>query len=423
MSTTESGTQRAWGVMGINLTNISYFVSGYLLREMVLHLKDGSDDDECSNDNLISQLVRVLKGSALKLESIGYTNFKPVFPLVLDKTVEACVSDLESALQAYHGGATSIELCVDRSQGGVTPSSALIEAVSRRLGSRGVQINVLIRPRAGSFVYTEDEFQLLQAEVDMALEAGATGVVVGILTEDGHIHQPRMRIIKGMCGDTTLTFHRAFDVCAEEPLEALRIVNELGCDRLLTSGRKDSVTHADGLALVRTLYEWSRRASPLSRTGAVQIVAGAGVTTDNVASVIRATGVTAVHSGSGFTRKTVHSFTKGTKQQQAATAAAESGGSLNAAWDEVCRDKVKLMVDNATAAWTADSLSTAEEAGTADSLATTIDGADEPGSCGGAHADDDAAAFIVVEEGARANTAPNSTYVTAEEDPAPQPAR
>ena len=92
--------------------------------------------------------------------------------------VEVCLSDLTSAVNAAEGGATSIELCVDRvSAGGVTPSYGLICAVVKKVAAinKDVQVNVLIRPRDGDFVYSEDEFNIILDDIGAAKRGGAHG--------------------------------------------------------------------------------------------------------------------------------------------------------------------------------------------------------------------------------------------------------
>lgn len=92
--------------------------------------------------------------------------------------VEVCLSDITSAVNAARGGATSIELCVDRAAaGGVTPSKGLIEKTVQRVTAinSDVVVNVLIRPRDGDFVYSDDEFDIMLADIVTAKEAGAHG--------------------------------------------------------------------------------------------------------------------------------------------------------------------------------------------------------------------------------------------------------
>ena len=69
--------------------------------------------------------------------------------------IEISVSDIESAYQAWSGGANSLELCANRSEGGTTPSLGLVEECLSRFQLQGcLEIHVLIRPRPGNFVYS-----------------------------------------------------------------------------------------------------------------------------------------------------------------------------------------------------------------------------------------------------------------------------
>lgn len=89
--------------------------------------------------------------------------------------IEICVSDYESAKQAIHGGALSLELCSDRSGGGITPSMGLIEQCVQLVKGTEVELHVLIRPRPGDFVYSDDEFEIIQRDIIAAKVAGADG--------------------------------------------------------------------------------------------------------------------------------------------------------------------------------------------------------------------------------------------------------
>ena len=186
----------------------------------------------------------------------------------------------------------------------------------------------------------------------MAKEAGATGIVVGVLDDNGYIHQPRMKLIRDLCSSLglQLTFHRAFDVCSDPPDRALEIIGKLGCDRLLTSGRRDAVIDSEALLLVEKLQRMA--------TGAVQVVAAAGIKPENVASVILATNVRAIHCGSGITSKRIHNYRLGYKED---FKAANASG-LNASWDEVDQHKAARLVENAFNSWR--SLGLIDEVGT-----------------------------------------------------------
>eukprot|EP01031_Cornospumella_fuschlensis_P048418 gene48418-59294_t len=81
------------------------------------------------------------------------------------RIVEICVSDYESAKQAVEGGATSLELCSNRNEGGTTPSLGLIEQCVDLAKGTNVALQVLIRPRPGDFNYTNEEFEIIQRDI------------------------------------------------------------------------------------------------------------------------------------------------------------------------------------------------------------------------------------------------------------------
>ena len=128
----------------------------------------------------------------------------------MDKYVlECCVDSVESALAAAEGGADRLELCSALVIGGVSPGLALFEQVSARCD---LPVRVLLRPRFGDFLYTDYEFQILKREVSLFREAGAEGVVIGCLLEDGGLHMEQMRELIAEAVDMKVTLHRAFDV-------------------------------------------------------------------------------------------------------------------------------------------------------------------------------------------------------------------
>ena len=84
--------------------------------------------------------------------------------------VEACVDAIDAAREAEQGGAGRLELCGELLQGGVTPSAGLIEAVKSKVK---IPVCVLIRPRTGDFLYTDDEIDVMRPQV--GLQPGLLG--------------------------------------------------------------------------------------------------------------------------------------------------------------------------------------------------------------------------------------------------------
>jgi copper homeostasis protein len=204
--------------------------------------------------------------------------------------VEICLSDIESACNARRGGCNSIEVCTDRSQGGVTPSLGLVDEILRRFKG-DLAVNVLIRPRPGNFCYTDNEFEVILRDVIQFVKIGVGGVVVGILTQDGAVDKTRMRRIRALTQGLTLTFHRAFDVC-KDARQALRDIIEIGCDRLLTSGGCSSAY--EGREALRDIVDVIESTEYCR----LKVIAAAGINHKNATSIIENSKVHGVHAGS-----------------------------------------------------------------------------------------------------------------------------
>ena len=195
--------------------------------------------------------------------------------------IEACVNSAMSAIEAQAGGAGRVELCENLHDGGTTPSAGAVRLARERLH---IRLFVMIRPRGGDFLYSEDEFRIMQEDIRVAKELGADGVVFGILRPDGTIDTECMRILCGLARPMGITCHRAFDMTVD-PFRAMDELIDLGIDRILTSGQQP--TAPQGAALIRDLVA---RAA-----GRITIMPGSGVKEHNIVELVRATGVSEVH--------------------------------------------------------------------------------------------------------------------------------
>lgn len=207
-------------------------------------------------------------------------------------SLEVCANSATSAVAAQEGGAVRVELCENLKEGGTTPSHGQI-LVARKL--LHIKLYVLIRPRAGDFLYTDLEYDIMMAEIRYCIEAGCDGVVIGILKPDGTVDKERCLEMVRLAKQSGLgvTFHRAFDMC-NDLYQALEDIIEIGCDRILTSGGKSSAI--EGVNVLNHLVE--------KAAGRISIMPGAGVSESNVADLVHFTKVTEVHSSA---RVSVHS--------------------------------------------------------------------------------------------------------------------
>ncbi len=202
--------------------------------------------------------------------------------------LEVCAGDIDSVIAAAKGGADRVELCSALVEGGVTPSIGFIR---QALKVKGVKVHVLIRPRGGDFLYTEEEVNLMVDDIKACREAGVHGVVIGALTSDGNIDMVAcQKLVEAAGTDINITFHRAFDLCAN-PIAALDQIIALGCNRLLTSGQAASA--AEGLTMLSELVKYA--------DGRLTILAGGGVSAENAGKIIAESGTNEVHASARST--------------------------------------------------------------------------------------------------------------------------
>ena len=210
--------------------------------------------------------------------------------------LEICAYSIESCRNARDAGANRVELCSSPQEGGTTPSIGMIAAASKVLksqpqskGDKPLELYVMIRPRGGDFVYTEEEFDVMQRDISAIGESGIAvdGVVFGILTQEGHIDVERNSQLVKLAGKYNLkvTFHRAADRCTAMPEQIVEDIIETGAYRILTSGQKP--TAEEGIDNIRRMAK--------AAAGRIKIMCGSGVSEKN-AGILKECGVDAEHA-------------------------------------------------------------------------------------------------------------------------------
>lgn len=195
--------------------------------------------------------------------------------------IEVCCGSAQSAINAQEGGAHRVELCQNLEAGGTTPSAGDILLARNRLS---IDLHVLIRPRDGDFLYSENELEIIRQDIAFCKSAGVNGVVMGFLTKDGEIDQSLTREMIALARPMSVTFHRAFDLC-RNPKTALEHLIDLGVDRLLTSGQKP--TALEGAPLIKSLVQQAGKY--------LIIMPGSGIREHNIRELTELTGAREFH--------------------------------------------------------------------------------------------------------------------------------
>jgi len=198
-------------------------------------------------------------------------------------TIEVCADSINSALIAQEAGAHRVELCTNLAEGGTTPSLGMLN-LARELLS--IKLYVLIRPRWGDFLYNDLEFEIMKSDIEHCGKIGCDGVVIGMLNSDGTVDMSRNRKLVEIAKRYSMgvTFHRAFDHCADF-FQSLEDVINLGCERILTSGGQK--TAVEGIPILAQLIE--------KAGNRISIMPGAGITPENIVKIIENTGASEIH--------------------------------------------------------------------------------------------------------------------------------
>jgi copper homeostasis protein len=196
--------------------------------------------------------------------------------------LEIAVDNTQAVLAAANGGAERLELCASLADGGLTPSLGFIEWT---LATVSVPVHCIVRPRAGNFLYSPAELEIMAGDIRAMRSAGVHGIVAGVLTPQHSVAVDAMRRLTEIAHPMRLCFHRAFDLAANRT-QALEDIIDCGAEILLTSG--------GAVSLLAGAHEVTRIAEQAS--GRIEIMGGAGVRVKNAGELWRTIPVDTLHT-------------------------------------------------------------------------------------------------------------------------------
>lgn len=204
--------------------------------------------------------------------------------------LEVCAFNIQSCIIAEQVGAVRAELCDNPVEGGTTPSYGAIWQTRQKIS---IQLYPIIRPRAGDYLYDDDEFSIMKKDIEICKQFGCDGISVGVQKENGEIDTARLRKIVEWAYPMGVTCNRVFDR-TPDPFRALEDIIMCGCERVLTSGQKSAAPDATDV-LAQLVKQSGER---------IIIMPGAGVRSSNIEKLVRETGAMEFHTSA---RKTLES--------------------------------------------------------------------------------------------------------------------
>lgn len=197
---------------------------------------------------------------------------------------ELCVDSYKGAMLAEKYRFDSVELNSSLYVGGLTPRIGLVKKVVQNLD---IEIVCMLRNREAGFMYTNEEFEDLLDELDILLNEDIDAIAFGVLTKNYEIDVEKTKIIieKIHNKNKIAVFHRAFDNVYDYK-SAIKLLIELKCDRVLTSGQ--AVSAIEGIDTIIDILSIAN--------DKIEIVAGAGINSINVEDFVKKTGVRYIHT-------------------------------------------------------------------------------------------------------------------------------
>ena len=187
------------------------------------------------------------------------------------KKIEIACFNLDSAIIAQNTGADRVELCADMLVGGTTPTIEIIKQARELLT---IDLCVMIRPRGGSFVYSDSEFKQMKSEIETIKKIGVNGFVFGILNKDKTINIEQNKVLVELANPFPCTFHRAFDAISDYE-KAVEDVISCGFSTILTSGTFPNVM--EGKEVLKQLVKQANNR--------IEIMPGGGLRSTNISEL------------------------------------------------------------------------------------------------------------------------------------------
>jgi len=202
--------------------------------------------------------------------------------LLYDINIEVCAFNIQSCIIAEKAGASRVELCDNPIEGGTTPSYGTLHQTREAIS---IDLYPIIRPRAGNFMYDEQELLLMKYDILLCKQLGCDGISVGVQKQNGEIDTEQMKRIVEWAFPMGVTCHRVFDR-TPDPYKALEDVIASGCERILTSGQKTTAVEAIDV-LAALVKQAANR---------IVIMPGAGVRSNNIEKLVKETGAKEFHT-------------------------------------------------------------------------------------------------------------------------------
>lgn len=203
--------------------------------------------------------------------------------------IEVIVTNVEEAILAEKFGANRLELIHAFELGGLSPALDVSKQVCEAVN---IPVNVMVRPHGRAFVYEQTDMTQIIQEIEYLRDyTAANAIVFGGLTKDSRLDREALERVIDCKRHLKLVFHRAIDVSYDPLLVYKELLTYGEVSDVLTSGGANVAEN--GVAIIKQMVNLGHGISH------ARVLAGSGITPENVGYIVEQTGVKQIHVGTG----------------------------------------------------------------------------------------------------------------------------
>ena len=146
---------------------------------------------------------------------------------------EACVDNIQDAINAFKKGADRIEFCSNLDEDGLTPSNYDLISLKKSIS---IPVRVMVRPHSNSFNYNDDDLIQMKETIEFCKNQKFDGVVFGCLDDDNELDLNKIKYLADFAKPLNVIIHKAIDLTSS-PLNSLKKLLEIDdVNGVLSSG-------------------------------------------------------------------------------------------------------------------------------------------------------------------------------------------
>ena len=146
---------------------------------------------------------------------------------------EACVDNIQDAINAFKKGADRIEFCSNLDEDGLTPSNYDLISLKKSIS---IPVRVMVRPHSNSFNYNDDDLIQMKETIKFCKNQKFDGVVFGCLDDDNELDLNKIKYLADFAKPLNVIIHKAIDLTSSPVNSLMNLLEIDNVNGVLSSG-------------------------------------------------------------------------------------------------------------------------------------------------------------------------------------------